>query len=165
MADKEENKSVTEPGGDKSEASDKKDEKSREKEARIKRRARRAGYIVAIIVNVILLIILNNLLEWGVPFLTYSFVACLWAINLSLAVSIVGNALLLVYDARWFRHIIQIVLNVFALAAICTVYVVFPFAFPLAIWALLAKFILIIIIVAIVVGVIVEIVKLVLNRD
>ena len=165
MADKEENKSVTEPAGDKAEVADKKDEKAREKEAKIKRRARRSGYIVAIIFNVIMLIVLNNLLAWGVPFLTYSFVACLWAINLSLVVSIVGNALLLAYDSRWFRHIIQIVLDIFALVAICTVYVVFPFAFPLAIWVLLAKFILIIIIVAIVVAIIVEIVKLVLNRD
>ncbi len=168
MADKEKSKSVTEPVSDKSETDDKKAEKAekaREKEAKIKRRARRAGYIVAIIVNVVLLIVLNNLLAWGVPFLTYSFNACLWAINLSLVVSIVGNAVLLAYDARWFRHVIQIVLDIFALVAIYVVYVIFPFAFPQAFWVFIAKLALILAMVGVIVALIVEFVKLVLNRD
>jgi hypothetical protein len=165
MADKEESKSITEPVGDKTEATDKQAEKARQREAKIKRGARRSGYVAAIVVDVILLIVVNNLLAWGVPFLTHSFYACLWAINLSLAVSIIGNAVLLAYNARWFRHVIQIVLDIFALIAIYVVYVIFPFAFPQVLWVIVAKIALIIAIVGVVVGLIVEFVKLVLNRD
>jgi hypothetical protein len=82
----------------------------------------RVGYIIAIIVNVILLWVANNLLAWNVPFLTSDFVAVLGVLNISIG----ANILWFFYDAAWFRHLLQIILNILAMVVIYTFYVVFP---------------------------------------
>ena len=167
MTEKEENKTAekpaqhsTRPAGEKG-----KEQRERKRKRQTSVWAQRVGYIFAIIFTLIFMYIINHLLEWGVPFLTDDFRICLWVINLSLAASIVGNALLLAYDARWFRHIIQIILNIFAFVAVYIVYAILPFAFPEALWAMLARVVLIIMMVGIGIGLIVEFVKLVLNRE
>ena len=142
-----------------------KDPRERRRKGQASVWARRVRYIFAIIFTLVFMYIINHLLEWGVPFLTNDFRICLWVINLSMAASVVGNALLLAYNARWFRHIIQIILNIFAFVAVYIVYAIFPFAFPEALWAMLARFVLIIMMIGIGIGLIVEFVKLVLNRE
>lgn len=62
----------------------------------------KAEYVATIVVNVALIYIANNLLNWGVPFLTRSFVVPLWLINLSLSATVAANAIFLIYDAGWF---------------------------------------------------------------
>lgn len=167
MTEKEENRIAEKPAQDSVRPAEEKSKEPRER--RRKRQAsvgaRRVGYISAIISTLVFMYIINHLLEWGVPFLTNGFRICLWVINLSLAASIVGNALFLAYDVRWFRRIIRIMLNIFAFVAVYIVYTIFPFAFPEAIWAMLSRFVLIIIMIGIGVGLIVEFVRLVLNRE
>ncbi len=90
---------------------------------------RNGEYVGAIIVNFILLYIFNNLLNWHVYFVTSAFNEVLWIINLSIAVAIIGNFLMLIYRPEWFRHITKIVLNIVAFAAVYLVYTVFPFNF------------------------------------
>ena len=167
MTEKEENKITEKPAQDATRPVEEtgKEPRERKRKRRAGVGARRVGYIFAIIFTLIFMYIINHLLEWGAPFLTNNFRICLWVINFSLAASIVGNALLLAYDAHWFRHIIQIILNIFAFVAVYIVYAIFPFAFPEAIWAMLARFVLIIMMIGIGIGLIVEFVKLVLNRE
>ncbi len=87
-----------------------------------------AGYLVSISVNMALMYVANHLLEWGVPFLTPKFEAALWAINLSLGANILGNVILLFYDARPFRHALQAALNVPGFISVMVLYTIFPFA-------------------------------------
>ncbi len=127
--------------------------------------ARRVGYVVTIIINFVLLFLFNNWMNWRVPFLTESFVTPLLFFNASFVAGIVGNALFLIYDPRWLRHIVQIILNVVSFAAIYVLFVVFPFNFPSELWDLIARIVLIAALVGISIGTVVEVVRLFLNKD
>lgn len=167
MTEKEENKAAEKPAQDSAQPAEgkRKEERKKRRERRASAGARRVGYIFAILFTLVFMYVLNHLLEWHVPFLTNDFKICLWVINLSLAASIVGNALFLAYDAPWFRHLIQLILDVFAFVAVYILYAIFPFAFPEAIWGLVARIVLIAIMVGVGIGFVVELVNLVRNRD
>ena len=62
-------------------------------------------------------------------FCNQCFTEVLWIINLSIAVAIIGNFLMLIYRPEWFRHVTKIVLNIVAFVAVYLVYTVFPFNF------------------------------------
>jgi hypothetical protein len=103
--------------------------------------SRTSGYLVSIVVDMILLYAAQHLLEWNVPWISADWSDVLWAVNLSLVVSIVGNALLLVYDEQWFHRVIDLVATGAALVAGYWMYVVFPFDFG-AEWNSLAHLVL-----------------------
>lgn len=127
--------------------------------------SRKAGYFVAIAVNAALIFIFNNLLSWGVPFVTDSISVCLWTINLSLAATLVANGVFLAFDPAWFRHLVQLLLSVIAFAALMTVYVIFPFNFDGVNWEPLARLILVVAMVGTAIGFVVDLVKIVMRRD
>lgn len=88
------------------------------------------GYLVAIVVNGLLLFAFNNIGEWDLlPFLTEELDQLLWLINLSLGASIMVNAVYLSYDPDWFKSMSQIGLNLIALIVTWNIYRVFPFDF------------------------------------
>jgi hypothetical protein len=91
--------------------------------------ARVAGYVVAIVVNLILIAIARAIPSWGLPFVTPAFDEVLPPIERSLVVAVVANAILCAYDAAWFRHLAQVVMNAFALNASIAIARVFPFDF------------------------------------
>ncbi|MDA8219160.1 MAG: hypothetical protein M0Z94_16265 [Dehalococcoidales bacterium] len=126
--------------------------------------ARRVGYGATVVVNLILLYIMNNLLAWHFPFLTDSFVAVLWVMNLSLLAGIVGNALLLAYDDFWFHQVVRIATNIFGFAVVYTLLVIFPFDLPEA-WDIIVRIALVAALVGIGIGTLVESVRLVFVRD
>jgi hypothetical protein len=125
---------------------------------------RTAGYVAAIIVNIILIFVFNNLQHW-VSFLTRSYSGVLWAIDLSLGVTILANILFLFYDAGWFRHLLRMVLNVIAIFATFIIYSVFPFTFAGEVWAFWVKVGLIVVMVCIAIATIVEFFRLIFVRD
>ncbi len=92
-------------------------------------RARQAGYVVAVVVNAIMLAIAHALPAWGLPFITMAYVDVLWAVDLSLGATIIANALFVVYDPSWFRNLAQIILSALAVVSGYTMYRVFPFDF------------------------------------
>jgi hypothetical protein len=96
---------------------------------RNKTKERTAGYIFAIIFNLIILYIVNNLLNWQIYFITPAFNEVLWIINLSIVTTIIGNTLLLLYSPVVFRHLIKIIMNTINFIAVYFVYQVFPFNF------------------------------------
>jgi len=126
---------------------------------------RKAGYFIAIVVNALLILVFNNLLNWGVPFVTDSFRVCLWPINLSLAATLIANGAFLVYDPSWFRHLAQLTLNIIAFAALMTIYVIFPLDFNGANLEPVARLVLVVAMVGTAIGFVVELVKLILRRD
>jgi hypothetical protein len=92
--------------------------------------ARRSGYAIAVGVNIALMMIVNNLLEWGWPqFLTGDFERLLPWINFSLGASVVVNLLYMAYDADWFKSGWQVVLTAISLAVLIRTYQLFPFDF------------------------------------
>ena len=91
---------------------------------------RRFGYLVAIAVNFLLIFAAQNLLSWNFPYLTSRFNDCLWAVNLSLSSSIFINFIFLFFDAKWFRHLMQSITNIFALISVYVFYRVFPLNLP-----------------------------------
>jgi hypothetical protein len=111
------------------------------------------GYIIGIAISTVILYIVNNLLNiyvpwipgdfskffWNIlnnvynhveiPHLLKTFGQCLWAINLYLLLSILGNFVLLLYRPRWFHHLTQAVVTGLALLAVYTIYRIYPFSF------------------------------------
>lgn len=100
----------------------------------IPKTARIFGYLIAILVNMIGWVIVNNLLNWNVPFVTSRLAECLWAINLSIAVALVCQMILLFYDPIWLRHLLQVVMSSFALVSLVVFYRVFPLDFGAEVW-------------------------------
>ncbi len=124
-----------------------------------------SGYIAAIVINIVLLFVFNNLLKWGVPFLTPAYSGVLWAINLSLGATIAANFLFLVYDAGWFRHLVQLALNVIALLVVFLIYSIYPFTFVAEAWSQWVRIGLIVVMAFIGIGIIVELFQAIFKRD
>ena len=130
-------------------------------------RGRRAGYIASIVANVVLLYVADHLLEWGVPFLTPAFGDVLWWIHLSLEATIVANLVLLAYDARWFRGLVQVGLIGIAFVVTAILYAWFPFDFGRLVWNELAHVCLVLVMIALAIAAVVQAAALVfgLLRD
>lgn len=121
---------------------------------------RRFGYAVTIVLNLIAFYILHHLLVWRVPFVTDSFPAVLWAFDLSLGLTIVVNALFIIYDPAWFRHTAQIALHLASIFVIVTLLSIFPFAFGPT-WDTVARVLLWVGLFGTAIGILVDIVALV----
>ena len=91
--------------------------------------SRTSGYLVSIVIDVILLYVAQHLLDWNLPWVASTWSEVVWAVSLSLTISIVANALLLAYDQPWFRNSVEFVTTGVALYVGYWIYVVFPFDF------------------------------------
>jgi hypothetical protein len=102
---------------------------------------RRAGYVIAILVNAVLLYIINVQPSWhAVPFLTSATVEVLPWINGSIIVGMVANVVYLFADERWMRAIGDVATTSVGLAAMVQLWTVFPFEFdPAEPWTILAR--------------------------
>jgi hypothetical protein len=94
-----------------------------------RQRWRQAGYLAAVVVNAVLLVIAHGLLRWSIPFLTPAWADVLWAIDLALVGAIVANAVFVTYEEPWFRDLAHIALTALSLVAWHTLVQVFPFEF------------------------------------
>ena len=117
-------------------------------------------YVIAIIFNLILLYIFNNLLNLHINFVTSAFNNILWIINLSITIAIIGNALLLIYHPNLFRHLMKTIINIFAFIAVFFLYVTFPFNFNNFYLYWILNILLLIIMVGLAISIIVEFVYL-----
>lgn len=127
------------------------------------RGTRRLGYGISIGVQVALLIVVNNLVEWDIlPFITEEFNDLVPYINVSLVASIVVNAVYFAFDPRWFKSLGQAILNVISLVVIVQTYRIFPFDFSGSSfnWTAVTRICLLALMVLIGIGVIGEVVKM-----
>jgi hypothetical protein len=93
--------------------------------------ASRFGYFVTILVNIAMIYVANNLLNWGwPPFLTKDYILCLWAANLSFGANIFIHFVFLFFDRRWFRSLMQAFGNVFGFLSVYVFWRVFPLDLP-----------------------------------
>lgn len=91
---------------------------------------RRIGYGVTIAINLVILWISNNLLDWGwFPWLTEDFEAVLPWINASLIVTMVSQAIYLVRDDPTIKRPVDMVANAVSLMSTIQMWRIFPFDF------------------------------------
>jgi hypothetical protein len=127
------------------------------------RTGKRFGYGIAVVINLVMLLIVLNILEWGwVPFLTDEFTAVVPWISLSLIVSIVVHLVYQFNDTPVVKSTGQILINLISVFVTYQVYLVFPFDFSSYDfnWALLTRIVLIVAMVGAGIGVLAEAVKL-----
>ncbi len=89
----------------------------------------KGDYIGAIIVNIIALIIVNNIINWNLPFIKESFSKCIFILNLSIAANIFGNSVLFAIDTRFMKNLVNFITRIFGIIATYKVYRIYPFDF------------------------------------
>ena len=131
-----------------------------------KKAARRVGYVISVAINVAMLVIVQNILEWGwLPFLTDEFADVVPWISFSLIASIVANVIYQFDDSQTVKSVGQIAVNLISVWVTYTVLTVFPFDFTgyQFDWEIVTRVVLILAIVGSGIGALVEAIKLVSN--
>lgn len=124
--------------------------------------ARRAGYIVAAVVNAVMLYLVNRWPGWeAVPFLTDATVLVLGIVNASFVVGIVANLVYLVADPPRLRALGDLVTTGVGIAAIVRVWQVFPFDLGGTPWEVVVRVLLVVAMLGSGVAIIVALVRLV----
>lgn len=103
---------------------------------------RRVGYVIAVGVNSVLLVLVNAVPGWwAVPFVTADAAHVIVFVNLSLVVGIIVNSLNAVFDVRRLRVVGELVSSGVALVMFIQFWRVFPFDFAGASvdWALVVR--------------------------
>ena len=129
----------------------------------LKRVGRRFGYGVAVVVNVVMLFVTNNILEWGwLPFLTDDFAEVVPWISFSLLASIVANVVYMFDDDTVIKAGGQIAVNLISVVVTYQILRVFPFDFSNYDfnWGIVTRVVLILAMVGAGIGAIAEAVKL-----
>lgn len=119
---------------------------------------RKTGYGAIIFFSIVTLYVINNLLNWDVPFLTEAFVANLSIFNILLIVLIITNTTLLFYEPEWFRSATELVTDVLSFIAVYSLYSVFPFSASTTVETII-RVIIILVLIGIIIGTIYETVK------
>ncbi|MFZ2529198.1 MAG: hypothetical protein WAX14_16335 [Rhodococcus sp. (in: high G+C Gram-positive bacteria)] len=129
---------------------------------------RRAGYVVAIVVNAVLLYAINGWPGWdAVPFLTDDTTVVLGWVNASIVVSIIANAVFLVADPPRLRAFGELATSAVGLYALTRMWQVFPFDFGAAgsvPWTTIVRVVLGVGIVGTIIAVLVSLVQVVTGR-
>lgn len=124
---------------------------------------RRAGYVAAAVVNLVLLWITNQLLDWGWPaFLTDDFEDLLPWVNASFLATIGVNLIWVWRDPAWFRHLGEAATNLISLVVAWRTWQIFPFDFSgySFDWELVARILIVVGMVGAAIGTVVELVRL-----
>jgi len=100
--------------------------KRKNKERHGKGPARKIGYIVVIIIMFVILYLVRHWDHWHLKFLTEDFSKVLFYIELSIYATIGANVLFVLYDNRWFKHLIQAITDVAGALSIIMFYVIYP---------------------------------------
>lgn len=96
----------------------------------MKQIGRRVGYAIAVLVNLVMLVIANNILDWGwLPFLTDGFTQVVPWISLGLVATIVANAVYQFNDTLAVKSTGQIGVNLLSVFVTYQIWQVFPFDF------------------------------------
>ena len=120
------------------------------------------GYVGSIVINALLLYAVGHLADWQIGWITPAWSDVVWALSLSLEVSIAANALFVVYDHDWLRYPLLAMCSLYALQAVFVLYMVYPFDFGPA-WNDIGRLAPLALILAIAIGTLVTVVLAVLH--
>ena len=100
---------------------------AKEEQSKIKKKRNRTpDYIAAMVAHAILIYLFSRLPGWF-SFLSESFSALLWLFYISYAAQIVFNFCYIFYDAKWFRSLTQLAVNIFSVVIFYSMLIIFPF--------------------------------------
>jgi len=129
----------------------------------LKHFGRQVGYAVAVVVNLVMLVIAHNILDWGwLPFLTGDFAQVVPWIGLGLTASIVANVVYQFNDTLIVKSVGQIGVNLVSVFVTYQIWQVFPFDFSAYEfnWGVLVRVLLVLAMVGAGIGVLAEATKL-----
>lgn len=99
------------------------------------RGARQVGYLLSAAINLVLLWVVSNLLQWDwLPFLTEEFDLLVPVVSFSLILSAAINLAYFFFDPKWFKTLGDTINAMVALIVIVRTYQVFPFEFVSGFW-------------------------------
>jgi hypothetical protein len=103
--------------------------------------ARRLGYLIAVVVNGVLLYLINRDPGWqAVPFLTDATTEVLGLVNASIVVSLVANLVYVAWDPVWLKALGDLVTISVSVVALVRIWQVWPIDFPAGSpWEVLAR--------------------------
>lgn len=136
--------------------------------SRTTRGARKLGYGVAVVVNAALLVVVVNLLDWGLlPFLTEEFATVVPWIGLSLAGAIGANLVYQFDDRPTVRAVGDVATGALSLVASYRLLDVFPFDFSSLEfdWGTVARVLLVVAMVGAGIGILAALARLVSTTD
>ena len=91
---------------------------------------RRFGYVVAVLINAVLLYATNVWPGWeAVPFLTADTVLVMGLVNASIIVNLAANAGYLITDPPWFKALGTVLTSAVGFVAAARIWKIFPFDF------------------------------------
>jgi hypothetical protein len=125
---------------------------------------RRFGYGVAVVINVAMLIVVQQILGWGwLPFLTHEFAEVVPWISMSLIASIVANLVCQFNDTTTVKSTGQILVNLISIFVTLQMLLVFPFDFSAYTfsWEIVVRVVLVLAMVGAGIGALTELIKLV----
>jgi hypothetical protein len=128
-----------------------------------KKKPQKSQFIAAVIVNLVILYIANNLINWNLSFIDNSFLQVLGILNIFLISAIVVNFLFIFYSKGWFRNLLLIPVDLLGLVTAYTLFMVFPFIINNLILEYLLKFILLVFIIGSFISLLVHIVKFIIS--
>ena len=115
----------------------------------------RSGFIAAIIINVIIWFIVNNIVNWNLSFISPTFVEVLGILNLLIISTIIINFIFLFYQPTWFRNMLHVVTDILSIIVLYTFLKVFPF--------ILNDFLALVVVILIVLGILGAIIGLIIH--
>ena len=128
----------------------------------VKQAGRRFGYALSIGINLVVLWIVFNILEWGwPPFVTEDWTRAQGLVAASIIVAIIANVAYIAYDPKWFRGFGDAFQSVFTMVSSARVLAVFPFDYTpySGPWEVLTRIILIVAIVGSAIAIIINLAK------
>lgn len=132
----------------------------------VRRLGRQTGYAIAILINLGMLFVVRNVLEWDfLPWLTKGFAEVVPWVSFSLLASIVANLIYEINDARVVKSTGQIGVNLISIVVTYQVLKVFPFDFSSYgfDWGIVVRIVLILAMVGAGIGVVTETIALASN--
>lgn len=96
------------------------------------REKRTGDFVGAVFGNIVALVVVNTVLlwrQWTAGVILESWVDILWAANLSIAVQIVGNFLLVFFRPGWFQALMRLLFAAAGLLSLIVFSIVFPLDF------------------------------------
>ncbi len=130
----------------------------------LKRGGRRFGYGVAVAINVVMLVAVQHILDWGwLPFLTDQFARLVPWISFGLLVTIAANLVYTFDDGARVKSTGQIVVNLISISVTYQVLRIFPFDFSgtTFAWEVVVRVVLVLAMLGAGFGVLAEVIKLV----
>jgi len=126
--------------------------------------ARRAGYVIAAVINSVVLYAANVSPGWAaIGFLNSETALVMGLVNASLIVTIVANLCYLVADPPWLKALGSIVSTAVGIVALVRIWQVFPFNFDDSTidWTLITRTVLVVSIVGCAIGILVGVIGLI----